>query len=124
MTTLVQAQCMFGSMQQQRLHTVLLCLGMQVQRLPLREALRMWFSAQQQIMPRICAYTHCTKHWPGSSAPAADAVHDVGLQAMAAGLPVIAVAAGGLLDIVTQPGVAGANSVWATAQCRPMFGAP
>ena len=28
-------------------------------------------------------------------------------QAMAAGLPVIAVAAGGLLDIMTQPGVTG-----------------
>jgi hypothetical protein len=31
-------------------------------------------------------------------------------QAMAAGLPVIAVAAGGLLDIMTQPGVTGDTS--------------
>ena len=43
-----------------------------------------------------------------------------GLQAMAAGLPVIAVAAGGLLDIVTQPGIAGTNSICAcdTAQAH------
>lgn len=32
------------------------------------------------------------------------------LEAMAAGLPVIAVAAGGLLDIITQPGTTGVRA--------------
>ena len=34
----------------------------------------------------------------------------VALEAMASGLPVVAVAAGGLVDIVTQPGVIGARA--------------
>ncbi len=36
------------------------------------------------------------------------------LEAMAAGLPVIAVAAGGLLDIITQPGTTGAGAYVST----------
>ena len=43
----------------------------------------------------------------------------VALEAMASGLPVVAVAAGGLVDIVTQPGVIGAPP--ARPGARPVF---
>ena len=46
----------------------------------------------------------------------------VALEAMASGLPVVAVAAGGLVDIVTKPGVIGASRWrWCMATLTAMW---
>lgn len=40
----------------------------------------------------------------------------VALEAMASGLPVVAVAAGGLVDIITKPGVIGESPLYPTPE--------
>lgn len=46
----------------------------------------------------------------------------VALEAMASGLPVVAVAAGGLTDILTNPGVTGQYSCCSAVDCSSMLG--